>query len=405
MLEGFDNDWKTMHSAPSATYTNLPHGQFTFRVQAANNDNVWNENELAVSLVKHPAIWETTWFRFGLLLTLLVLTGLGIRLYTQKVRQRNKELNQEIEDRKKIEKALQLRDQYMDKLVQERTQQLEIKNTEVSTLLSQIQNRNDELEDLVAQRTAELEAYNKELKRSNYDLEQFAYIASHDLQAPLRTINSFSELLEKSLKEKLSTTEKEFLGFITSSVSNMRELVNSLLTFSRVNVKRGDIVPIKMENLLYQIQTELNSAIKEKEAIIHVNNLPPLISGDKIKIKQLFQNLLSNAIKFSRTGIAPVIQINAIDKTDYWMFEIIDNGIGIDKEFHQKIFQIFQRLHTSEQFEGTGIGLALCKKIVEQHRGTIEIINQEGEGSRFIFTIKKNLAITAEVSKRESLNC
>ena len=397
-LEGFNENWTYTDEAMTAVYTNLSHGTYTFKVKGANNDGVWNESPTTLSIVKKPAYWETWWFKGFLFFTLLFFSALGMQYYTKNVRERNQELkvytdnlSQEITVRKGVEKELHQREQYMEVLVKQRTEQLELKNVEVHALLKKLKNRNDELEETVANRTQELRAYNEELKRSNYDLEQFAYIASHDLQAPLRTIKSFSDLLVKSLDKKLNTREQDFIGFIIQSVENMQELVDSLLTFSRVNAKRGTIKSIQLSKLFQVIQAELATVIEEQNAIIQLSNLPEIVYADKVKFKQLLQNLITNGIKFSRKGIAPIVTIRCKDQVDFWRFEVEDNGIGIDEQFKEKIFQLFQRLHTKAEYQGTGIGLALCKKIVEQHGGQIWVESKEGEGSRFIFTINKFL--------------
>jgi len=403
MLDGFDPSWNYTSTNLSATYTNLPHGDYTFKVKASNNDQVWNEEVLALPLTKRSAFWETYWFRGGILLFIVLFGGIGVAIYTRTVRDRNKalsefneNLNQEIVERKKVEEKLHRREQFMDQLVQERTQQLEIKNIEVHSLLQKIQDRNGELEETVAQRTKELKDYNEELKRSNYDLEQFAYIASHDLQAPLRTIQSFSQLLEKSLTDKLTNREQDFLNFITSGVSNMQELVDSLLTFSRLNSRKAKFISINISHLLEQIRLEINSVIAEKNAQLYIEPLPFFIVGDRIKLKQLFQNLITNAVKFTKPGTTPIVKIQCKETPTHWQFEVVDNGIGIEPEFQEKVFQLFQRLHSKDQYEGTGIGLALCKKIVEQHKGQISIQSEGGKGSRFIFTIDRRLEVEQE---------
>ena len=400
MLEGFEKEWTYTSTDLSATYTNLSHGEYIFRIKASNNDGIWNEEELQLKISKAPAFWETYWFRGGILLLGGLIVYLCIVAYTSSVRKRNKvlskfnkDLNQEIVERKKVETELHKRDKFMDHLVKERTQQLEMKNEEVRSLLMKIQGRNDELEDIVEQRTKELKNYNEELKRSNYDLEQFAYIASHDLQAPLRTVKSFSELLGKSVKDRLTRRELDFLDFIGSGVSSMQELVDSLLTFSRVNARNGKMTVIDLNQKLAQVQLEISALIKESGTQIIIGDLPKSMIGDKIKIKQLFQNLITNAIKFTAPNTIPIVEIQHRETPSHWEFRVIDNGIGVDPDFQEKIFQLFQRLHTKEEYEGTGIGLALCKKIVEQHKGTIRIESEKGKGSCFIFTINKNLIV------------
>ena len=229
------------------------------------------------------------------------------------------------------------------------------------------------------------------MSRSNHDLEQFAYIASHDLQAPLRTSKSFAGLLEKSMPQKMSEREKEFFGYITDSVTNMQELVNDLLTFSKVNTRKREIQQVDLPKLLDGILLELDTSLKEAKAEVQLADFPEAIQADKVKLKQLLQNLISNGIKFSKEGTKPVVQVSCKEKDNFWQFEVKDNGIGISEEFNEKIFQLFQRLHTSTEYAGTGIGLALCKKIVEQHDGEIYVDSEVGKGSNFVFTISRML--------------
>lgn len=241
----------------------------------------------------------------------------------------------------------------------------------------------------------DLNLKNKELQKyidSNMELENFAYIASHDLQAPIRNIISFTQLLERSLENKMNTDEREYLDFVVSASKNMKRLIDDLLTFSRVNTIKCNFNVLNVADLLTIIQLELKSTIEEKQASIEIKDaLPKQIIGDKTKIRQLFQNLIINGLKFTNPNTKPKITIHFKDQKDHWYFAIQDNGIGIKEEFKEKIFLIFQRLHTTRDFEGTGIGLALCKKIVEQHLGKLGLDSTFGEGSTFYFTIKKGL--------------
>ncbi len=348
MLEGFDESWIYTSSANLIVYTNLAPGQYVFKIKAANNDGYWNEEETILKINKQFAFWQTKTFYTLLLLSLLGLIGLSFLFYSKYLHQHyraieeyNTKLNNEIVERKKVEKVLHSK--------------------------------------------------NLELSRSNHDLEQFAYIASHDLQAPLRTIRSFAGLLEKSMPDKMSNREKEFFGYITNSVTNMQELVNDLLTFSRVNTRKREIQQVDLSQLMGNILLELDTTLKEAKAEVQLADFPESIQADKIKLKQLLQNLISNGIKFSKEGSKPVVQVSCKEKDTCWQFEVKDNGIGISEEFNGKIFQLFQRLHTSSEYAGTGIGLALCKKIVEQHDGEIYVDSEVGKGSNFVFTISRML--------------
>lgn len=238
----------------------------------------------------------------------------------------------------------------------------------------------------------QLEEQRKQLHRykdSNMQLENFAYIASHDLREPVRTINNFTQLLARKMGDKLNEEEEEYFQFIKDGVNNMDLLINDLLTYSRVNT--GEHIPeeVNLENLLLIILNGLNQNIKEQEAEIIYENLPDFVLGSKTKIKQLFQNLIANAIKFRKPDEAPKVVISCKEDNDFWEFAIKDNGIGIKKEYFDKIFMIFKKLHSKHEFQGSGIGLAICKKIVEQHDGRIWVESNPGEGTTFFFTISK----------------
>ncbi len=243
--------------------------------------------------------------------------------------------------------------------------------------------------------------YNSELKlnekneelqtyiTANLQLENFAYFASHDLQTPLRGIISFTQLLKKSLEGKLSIEEIEYMDFIISSGKNMRSLVMDILSYSKVNTADINIEDLDLRDLIKGLCHEMREDIIEKNAIVSLNDIPSSIKADGIKLKQLFQNLISNAVKFSIEGKQPEVTINCIKKEDHWLFSVKDNGIGINPEYFDKIFMIFKRLNSKEVYEGTGIGLAMVKKIVEQHEGEIWLDSTLNEGTTFFFTIKE----------------
>ncbi len=237
---------------------------------------------------------------------------------------------------------------------------------------------------------------NDELKKyidSNLQLENFAYFASHDLQTPLRSMISFTQLLKRKLQGRLSEEEQEYMNFIISSSNNMRNLVNDLLSYSRVNTSEINIKTIALKHLLTRLCAELKSSNPDRELQIHFNNIPEYIQADKTKIRQVFQNIISNGLKFSKKGVTPIVEINCREDQQSWMFSIKDNGIGIAPEFQHKIFLLFKRLHGNTEYEGTGIGLAMVKKIIEQHKGEIGLDSELGGGSNFWFTIKKQEAL------------
>ncbi|MEZ4829837.1 MAG: ATP-binding protein [Bacteroidia bacterium] len=236
----------------------------------------------------------------------------------------------------------------------------------------------------------DLNRKNEQLKKyieSNLNLENFAYLASHDLSAPIRTIVSFTQLLEKRLTHVISDEDKEYLDFVVSASKNMQRLIHDLLTYSRVNTTKINIFPLNVPQLLEEIQNELYIPINEKKATLIYTNIPETISADRIKFRQLLSNLIMNALKFSQPGIPPQIEISCEIELDQWRFHVKDNGIGIAKEYQENIFLLFRRLHKESEYEGTGIGLALCKKIVEQHKGEMGVNSEKGKGSDFYFTI------------------
>ncbi|HLN52694.1 MAG TPA: PAS domain S-box protein [Lentimicrobium sp.] len=233
----------------------------------------------------------------------------------------------------------------------------------------------------------ELRDYATRLELSNRELEQFAYVASHDLQEPLRNITNFAMLLEETVKDKLDERSRNFLNIITSSTQRMKVLISELLSFSRIGrdrvIERVDCNEI-MKDLLVDMQT----VIKENNARIEFKKLPQL-TANKTEMKQLFQNLVINAIKFRKKEIDPVINIKSESEGGNWKFSVSDNGLGIKPEYLNKIFLIFQRLHSERDYPGTGIGLATCKKIVELYEGRIWVTSEYGKGSTFYFTIPK----------------
>ena len=252
----------------------------------------------------------------------------------------------------------------------------------------------------LAEKFQELDEKNQELKRyidSNMQLENFAYIASHDLKEPLRTIGNFSQLLSRRYKEQLEGAGQEYLDFIIGGVKNMNQLIEDLLAYSRVNTEEHTIEKINLNDLLTLIQHGLSNYIEEKEAIIQVDVMPQEILANRTKVKQLFQNLLINAIKFHKPDEKPEVYISFEETNTHWQFKVRDKGIGIEKDFHEKIFLLFKKLHNRRDYQGTGIGLALCKKIVDQHKGKIWVDSELGKGTTFLFTLEKNPEIVPAV--------
>ncbi|MDD1678498.1 MAG: PAS domain S-box protein [Methanomicrobiales archaeon] len=258
----------------------------------------------------------------------------------------------------------------------------------------------NEMEDRVKERTKELVEANRslemtaeelkrkseELARSNLELQQFAYIASHDLQEPLRGISGFTELLEKRYKGRLDEKADLYINFILDGTKQMHQVIQDLLEYSRVQTKAVEFGLIDTNLSYEQALVNLHGSITRKEAIISKDHLPEILA-DGTQITQLFQNLIGNALKFQKPNVIPEIHVSARKDGDYWLFSVRDNGIGIESRFSDRIFKIFQRLHAKGEFEGTGIGLAICKRIVERHGGEIYVKSTPGEGSTFFFTI------------------
>ncbi len=242
---------------------------------------------------------------------------------------------------------------------------------------------------LLAQKNEEIQLQNNKLATSNRELEQFAYIASHDLKEPLRNIGGFTSLLERRYLNEEDEDAKDFMNFISSSVTHMHKLLTDLLMYSRIGMQNEEHEEeyLPLNEVVQQVCSNYQTSLKENEAKIIIDDLPT-IYGNRIQMIQLFQNLIGNAIKF-RGEDKPEIHIHSAENSKEFILSVKDNGIGMEQEYTDKIFVIFQRLHNRTKYEGTGIGLAICKKIVEQHEGRIWVESQSGKGSTFYFAIPK----------------
>jgi signal transduction histidine kinase len=271
------------------------------------------------------------------------------------------------------------------------------------------------VEELVEERAAELKRTNEgleaeiverkraeeqlkrtmaDLERSNKELEQFAYVASHDLQEPLRMVSSYTQLLARRYQDQLDQDAHEFIGYAVDGAERMQRLINDLLGYSRVGSRGKPFGKTDCQQVLQETLANLRTTIDETDATVTHDPLPTVIA-DEPQLVQVLQNLVSNAIKF-RGQAPPVVHIGAERKHDEWVFSVRDNGIGIDPQYYERIFVIFQTLHPRDQYPGTGIGLALCKRIVERHGGRIWVESQLGQGATFYFTIPDR-----EVGKHE----
>ncbi|MER7639042.1 MULTISPECIES: ATP-binding protein [unclassified Streptomyces] len=231
-----------------------------------------------------------------------------------------------------------------------------------------------------------LDAQSADLQRSNAELEQFAYVASHDLQEPLRKISSFTQLLQRRYGDQLDDRADQYIDYAVDGANRMQVLINDLLDFSRVGRVHHLQEDLDLNSVMRQTLSSLSVSVEETGAVITRDELPTL-TADPTQMGMLWQNLIGNAVKFRRPGQAPAIHVSAVQDGALWRFSVTDNGIGIDPEYAEKVFVIFQRLHTKDTYSGSGIGLAMCKKIVEFHGGTISVDPEYTDGTRITFTL------------------
>jgi PAS domain S-box-containing protein len=244
------------------------------------------------------------------------------------------------------------------------------------------------IRDISVRKDAETHLLQKveELRKSNEELEQFAYLASHDLQEPLRMVTSYTQLLARRYKGKLDDDADEFIAYAVDGATRMQRLIQDLLAYSRVGAKEVNLAETSSEEALQRALINLRGAIEETGAIVTFDHLPRVMADDG-QLVQLFQNLVGNAIKYQNKGV-PEVHVSAeVYSRKKWIFAVRDNGLGIERQYFERIFGMFQRLHKREEFAGTGVGLAICKKIVERHGGTISVESQPGMGSTFRFIL------------------
>lgn len=256
---------------------------------------------------------------------------------------------------------------------------------EMASALEQRDAQRAQHERQISEANRALEQSVAELKRSNEDLEQFAYVASHDLQEPLRMISSYTQLLSRRYRGQLDGDADEFISYAVDGAARMQGLITDLLAFSRVGTKQRPLAPVNMEKVYTAVMQDLAFQVQDADAVVTHDSLPSVM-GDETQMGQLLQNLIGNAIKF-RSGAVPAVHVSAAFEDGSWHFTVADNGIGIPPEHFERIFVIFQRLHGRTEYSGTGIGLAISKRIVERHGGRIWVESEPGRGSKFHFTL------------------
>lgn len=260
----------------------------------------------------------------------------------------------------------------------------------LAKVFSQLSVRNYQKTKMLEERNKALEIIeqkNMELRRSNKELEQFAYVASHDLQEPLRMVSSYTQLLERRYAEKLDQDAKDFIGFAVDGATRMQQLINDLLDYSRITTRGKEFKECDANLIVKQAIINLQMSIEESKAVISCDPLPR-VKADSSQLERIFQNMIENAIKF-KSSKTPKIKIGVSDNGNEWIFAIKDNGIGIEDSYKDRIFVIFQRLHSRKDHPGTGIGLAICKRAVQRHNGRIWFESKMGEGSTFYFSLPK----------------
>ena len=323
----------------------------------------------AVDYIRKPFQFEEVLAR--------IESHLTLRNLQKQLKEQNVLLQEEISSRLAVEKTLHEKNQILQQEISNRRAVQKALQEQNLLLQQEISNRQYAESALLKS--------NQELARSNAELEQFAYVASHDLQAPLATIASYAQLLEKRYKDQLDSQAIKFIGNIVHGCTRMQTLIDDLLEYSRVGRSQKPFQLIDCNHAVQQAIANLQGAIRDSQAVVTYSELPA-VTGDISQLVQLFQNLLGNAIKY-RQEAPSTVHITACKQEEDWLFLVSDNGIGIAPQHQQRIFQIFQRLHTQREYSGTGIGLAICHKIVERHGGSIWVESESGQGSTFHFTL------------------
>ena len=325
MMEGFEKDWNYVGNRRFVTYTTLSPGNYVFRAKGSNNDGIWNEEGTSLKItVTHP-FWQTWWFRISGIIAILLVIFSVHQVKTRNIRERSKLLGKRVEER-----------------------------------------------------TAKLNAANKKL-------EDFAYIVSHDLKAPLRAINQLTEWISRDYASAFDKSGKEQMDLLVGRVKHMDNLIDGILQYSRAGRIKGSEKQVDLNNVVKEV---IDTLAPPKNIHVTIEDKLPVILAETVRIEQVFQNLIGNAIKYMDKPKGE-IRIGYVDEKNHWKFNIADNGPGIEEKYYDKIFQIFQTLESRDKRESTGVGLALVKKIVELYGGKIWVESKTGEGSTFFFTLRK----------------
>ncbi len=365
-LLGFtaDEDWHYTDDE-QVSYTNLENGNYTFEVMGiVGGENLSEQSTISLDITVKPAFIETLWFKLLVAGSLIFLFIMGIFMRTKTfskrnelLRQYNMNLNEEVEKTASANTALEEREKSMKDLLQK------------------------------------LNKSNQNLQRSNKDLEQFAYVASHDLQEPLNTVGAYTQLLQKRLGNDDDLNVK-FMNYITAGVDRMSALIKSILTYSLVSSEDIKLKKTDLKSIIESKVQDLNGRINKTNATVNIGAIPTIIcDGDQMGM--VFYNMILNGLKFNKSK-KPIINVSSTESDTYHIFTVEDNGIGIAEEYQDQIFDIFKRLHGQGEYEGTGIGLSLCSKIIHRHEGKISIESTVGKGTKFIFSVSKNLTETLE---------